>query len=75
MSKFLRIIEVMWLVVAAIALTTAIVRAVNGQAWGNYLYITVFTGCVAGFMYWFKKRSRRYMEAYYAEKDRPGKAA
>ena len=70
MSRFLRIIEIMWLVVAAIALTTGIVRAANGQNWGNYIYITLFTAAVAAFMFWFKRRNRRYMEAYYANKER-----
>jgi uncharacterized membrane-anchored protein len=67
MTRFLRIIEIMWLIVAAIALITGIVRVSNGQNWGNYLYITLFTAAVAGFMYWFKKRNRRYMEAYHRE--------
>jgi mannose/fructose/N-acetylgalactosamine-specific phosphotransferase system component IID len=70
MTRFLRIIEIMWLVVAAIALGTAIYRASNGQSWGNYLWITVFTAAVAAFMYWFKKRNRRYMEAYHQEQAR-----
>ena len=59
----------MWLIVAVIALTTGVFRAINGQSWGNYIYITIFTGCVAGFMFWFKKRNRRYMEDYYARKE------
>lgn len=74
MSRFLRIIEIMWLIVALIALVTGIVRALKGQTWGNYLYITLFTGAVAGFMFWFKRRNRRYMEDYYAGKHRQPKS-
>ncbi len=73
MTRFLKIIEVMWLIVAAVALITGIVRAANGQSWGSYVYITLFTACVAAFMFWFKKRNRRYMEAYYASKKRSGR--
>lgn len=65
MTRFLRIIEIMWLIVAVVALGTGVYRAVNGQSWGSYLWITLFTGAVAGFMYWFKKRNREYMESYH----------
>ncbi len=67
MTRFLRIIEIMWLIAAALALGTGIYRAANGQTWGNYLYITLFTAGVAAFMYWFKKRNRRYMESYHQQ--------
>jgi peptidoglycan/LPS O-acetylase OafA/YrhL len=65
MSKFLRIIEILWAVVAVVAAATAISRAVSGQEWGSYLYVTLFTGTLAVFMYFFKKRNRKYMEEYY----------
>lgn len=67
--RFLRVIEVLWLVVAVVAGTVGITRMINGQNWGNYLYITLFTAGIAIFMYVFKKRNRKYMENYYAEKE------
>ncbi len=89
MHQFLRlmkIFEIMWLVAAVIALVMAISRASNGLAYGNYIYITVFTTCVAAFMYIFKKRNRKYLQEYYkkqenlnkekpAENEKPGKEA
>jgi archaellum biogenesis protein FlaJ (TadC family) len=68
-SKFLRILEVLWLIVAIIAGIVGVSRMMSGQNWGNYLYIMLFTGGVAIFMYVFKKRNRHFMENYYAEKE------
>ena len=65
MLKLMRIFEVLWLVASAIALTMAIIRATSGQAYGNYIYITIFTACVTFFMYRFKKKNRLYMEERY----------
>jgi len=67
--KLMKIFEVMWLVAAVISLTMVIIRYSNGQAYGNYIYITVFTTCVAVFMYWFKKKNRKYQEEYYKRKE------
>lgn len=89
MNQFLRlmkIFEIMWLVAAVIALFMAITRAANGLAYGNYIYITIFTTCIAIFMYIFKKRNRKYLQEYYKkqenhhkketiEKDNPEKPA
>ncbi len=69
MTRFLRVIEVLWLIVAVVAAIVGVSRMMNGQNWGNYLYITLFTAGVAIFMYFFKKRNRRYMETYYKEKE------
>ena len=66
--KLMKIFEVMWLVAAVISLTMVVIRSSNGQAYGNYIYITVFTTCVAVFMYWFKKKNRKYQEEYYKKK-------
>ncbi len=67
--KLMKIFEVMWLVAAGISLVMVFVRASNGQNFGNYIYITIFTSCVAAFMYWFKKKNRKYHEAYYKKKE------
>ncbi len=67
--KLMKIFEVMWLIAAVISLTMVIIRSSNGQAYGNYIYITVFTTCVAVFMYWFKKKNRKYQEEYYKRKE------
>ena len=67
--KLMKIFEVMWLVAAVVSLTMVIIRSSNGQAYGNYIYITVFTTCVAAFMYWFKKKNRKYQEEYYKKKE------
>ncbi|HAE13349.1 MAG TPA: hypothetical protein DCG24_03910 [Bacteroidetes bacterium] len=58
----MKIFEVLWLAASLIALTMAIIRATSGQAYGNYIYITLFTAAVALFMYRFKKRNRLYLE-------------
>jgi hypothetical protein len=68
MLKVFKIFEVMWLVACMGAVIMAITRAGRGEAYGNYIYLTVFTACVAGFMYWYKKRHRKYLEKYYKEK-------
>ncbi|MBC8046756.1 MAG: hypothetical protein H7Y00_08175 [Fimbriimonadaceae bacterium] len=65
----MKIFEVMWLIACIVAITMAITRASKGQAYGNYIYLTIFTGCVAAFMYWYKKRHRKYMEEYYKKKE------
>ena len=62
MLKLMKIFEWLWLCASLIALTMAITKYINGQAYGNYIYITLFTACVAMFMYWFKKRNRLYLE-------------
>lgn len=58
----------MWLIACAAAIYMAISRASKGQTYGNYIYLTVFTACVAGFMYWYKKRHRKYLEGHYKKK-------
>ncbi len=65
----MKIFEVMWLVAAFISLYMAISRGMKGESYGSYIYITVFTAGVAGFMYWFKKRNRQYLKDYYAKKE------
>jgi len=67
MLKLMKIFELLWLMVSVIALTMAVVRAVNGQAFGNYIYITIFTAGVAYFMYRFKKKNRLYLENRYKQ--------
>lgn len=62
MLKMMKIFEWLWLGVSIIALIMAITKFMNGQAYGNYIYITLFTAAVALFMYWFKKRNRLYLE-------------
>lgn len=69
MTQFLKIIEIMWAIVAVVAAVTAVVRATAGQSWGNYLYVSLFTACIAVFMYFFKKRNRHFMEDYYRRKE------
>jgi|GEM_PF-666658 len=66
--KLMKIFEVMWLIVAFIALTLAITKAINGEAYGSYVYITIFTAGLAYFMYRFKKKNRKYLENYYRKK-------
>lgn len=66
--KLMKIFEVMWLVVAAISLTLAITKAINGEAFGSYVFITFFTSGIAYFMYRFKKKNRKYLENYYRKK-------
>jgi len=58
----MKIFEWLWLGVSIIALVLAITKYLDGQAYGNYIYITLFTAGVALFMYRFKKRNRRYLE-------------
>jgi hypothetical protein len=65
----MKIFEIMWLVAAAIALFMAITRAANGLAYGNYIYITIFTTGIAIFMYIFKKRNRKYLQEYYKKQE------
>lgn len=62
MLKLMKIFEWLWLGASAIALTMAIVRGVNGEVYGNYIYITLFTAAVALFMYRFKRKNRLYLE-------------
>jgi hypothetical protein len=62
MLKLMKIFEWLWLGASAIALTMAIVRGVNGQVYGNYIYITLFTAAIALFMYRFKRKNRLYLE-------------
>jgi len=68
MMRLMKIFEVLWLFASAVALTMAIIRASRGEAYGSYIYITIFTACVAGFMYRYKKKHRKYMEEYYRKK-------
>ncbi len=65
----MRIFEILWLIAAIIALTMAITRGIKGQAYGSYIYITIFTTCVAAFMYYYKKKHRKYLENYYRQKE------
>ncbi len=67
--RLMRIFEIMWLVTAIVALFMAISRALNGQSYGSYIYITCFTGAVAIFMYRFKKKNRKYLETHYARQE------
>jgi hypothetical protein len=62
MLKLMKIFEWLWLGASVIALTMAIVRGVNGQMYGNYIYITLFTAAIALFMYRFKRKNRLYLE-------------
>jgi hypothetical protein len=62
MLKLMKIFEWLWLGASAIALTMAIVRGVNGEVYGNYIYIALFTAAVALFMYRFKRKNRLYLE-------------
>ncbi len=64
----MKIFEVLWLIASLIALALAVKRAVEGQAYGSYIYITVFTAAVAFFMYHFKKKNRLYLENHYRKK-------
>lgn len=73
MLRLMKIFEVLWLIASIIALTEAIIKFRNGEAYGNYIYITIFTACVAGFMYYYKKKHRKYMEAYYRKKEEEAK--
>lgn len=65
----MKIFEVMWLVAAAISLYMAISRAMKGESYGSYIYITIFTAAVAFFMYWFKKKNRKYLHNYYQQQE------
>lgn len=67
--RLMRIFEIMWLITALAALFMAVSRAVNGQSYGSYIYITIFTGAVAFFMYRFKKKNRHYLETHYAKQE------
>jgi len=71
--RLMKIFEVMWLVTAAVPLVMAITRALNGQQYGNYIYITLFTGSVAYFMFRFKKRNRLYLEEHYRKQEEMAK--
>lgn len=65
--RLMRIFEIMWLITAVTALCMAVTRAMSGQSYGSYIYITIFTGAVAFFMYRFKKKNRHYLETHYAK--------
>ena len=67
--RLMKIFEIMWLITAAAALVMAVTRAINGQSYGSYIYITCFTGAVAFFMYRFKKKNRHYLESHYAKQE------
>jgi len=47
----------------------AITKGLNGEAYGSYVWITVFTSGIAFFMYRFKKKNRKYLETYYKKKE------
>ncbi len=64
----MKIFEMLWLIASIIALALAIKRAIEGEAYGSYIYITVFTAAVAFFMYHFKKKNRLYLENHYRKK-------
>lgn len=70
MMRLMKIFEILWLIVSIIALIMCIIKAVNGEAYGNYIYITIFTAAIALFMYRFKKKNRLYLEKYYRDKNR-----
>lgn len=70
MLKLMKIFEWLWLGACIIALTMAITRAANGQMYGNYIYITLFTAAVALFMYRFKKKNRLYLEQRQRESEK-----
>ncbi len=55
----------MWLIACIVSLVVLVTRAINGESYGNYIYITLFTGAIAIFMYYFKKKNRKYMEERY----------
>ncbi len=67
--KLMKIFEVLWLFVACVALVLAITKAINGEAYGSYIFITIFTSGIAYFMYRFKKKNRKYLESYYKKKE------
>lgn len=67
--KLMKIFEVLWLFVACVALVLAITKGLNGEAYGSYVWITVFTSGIAFFMYRFKKKNRKYLESYYKKKE------
>ena len=67
--RLYKIFEIMWLVASFVSLTVLITRAMNGESYGNYIYITIFTASVAVFMYYFKKKNRKYMEKRYKEQE------
>lgn len=73
--RLMKIFEVMWLITAAVALVMAVTRAMNGQEYGNYIYITIFTGSVAYFMYRFKKKNRLYLEERYRQQEEMARKA
>mgnify|MGYP006245815995 CR=1 FL=1 len=68
MTRWMRIFELLWLGVAAIALGFGVSAAIEGEEWGSYIYIAIFTGVIGLFMYWFKKKNRLYLEKRDAEK-------
>lgn len=63
--RLMKIFEVMWLIACIVSLVMCITKALNGEQYGNYIYITIFTACVAIFMYRFKKKHRKYLEERY----------
>lgn len=75
MLKLMKIFEWLWLGASLIALSMAVTRALNGQMYGNYIYITLFTAAVALFMYRFKKKNRLYLEQRQRESEQQGDKA
>lgn len=67
--KLMKIFEVLWLFVAVVALFLAITKGIKGEAYGSYIWITVFTAGIAYFMYRFKKKNRKYLESYYKKRE------
>jgi O-antigen/teichoic acid export membrane protein len=67
--RLMKIFEVLWLVVAVIALVLAVTKGLNGESYGSYVFITIFTAGIAYFMYRFKKKNRKYLESYYKKKE------
>ena len=67
--RLMKIFEVLWLVVAVIALVLAVTKGLNGESYGSYVFITIFMAGIAYFMYRFKKKNRKYLESYYKKKE------
>jgi O-antigen/teichoic acid export membrane protein len=67
--RLMKIFEVLWLVVAVIALVLAVTKGLKGESYGSYVFVTIFTAGIAYFMYRFKKKNRKYLESYYKKKE------
>ena len=62
MLRLMKIFEVLWLCSQPDCPDHGHHQGYIRPAYGNYIYITLFTAAVALFMYRFKKRNRLYLE-------------